>query len=567
MTSATTTQSSDNAPSARMLLQQADALFNTDPAAAAGLLQQARVLARAEHDRGIETDVIMRIAAVTLDGGRVEEAFAVALEARDLARSSEYPSGEVDALRFAGRLLYDVGDFSGAADRLVRALEVYQSAGLRGEEPEILWEIARAQLGLGSFDRALVTLESSRSATQGMDRIGDELRAVRAMAEVHAQRNEHFLAVGLADQAVALANEHAPSHVGALHIRLAESYRMLADDNAAESHLRAAYAAAASQPEDIDLRISLMLAECRWRIGRGDLESAATLAQSAADSATAAQRADAFIDALAERLAVERAAHRHADALVTADLLRSEQLSRLRQQAELRLRLATVAHDTDITRHQAEVVRMRTTDLEAIVSTRTSLHEHFSLRVLLALTERGDHLAGRQHSMRVGDLAAAIARDLGEPEEWCAMLRVAAQVHDVGKALVPDSLVSKPDTLTPDEMDLMRQHASLGADLLDDAPSPMLQLAAVIARHHHERWDGDGYPAGLERAHIPFAARIVAVADVFDAMTTPRADRPAHSVQSAVASILADAGRHFDPRVVEAFSRVIGRIQPGSAPG
>jgi putative two-component system response regulator len=556
MTSAATTQSSDDAPTARLLLQQADALFSTDPVAAAGLLRQARVLARAEHDRRIETDVIMRIARATLDGGRIEEAFAVALEARDLARSSEYPSGEVDALRFAGRLLYDVGDFNGAADRLVRALEVYQSAGLRGEEPEILWEIARAQLGLGVFDRALVTLESSRSATKDMDRIGDELRAVRAMAEVHAQRNEHFLAVGLADQALALANEHDRSHVAALHVRLAESYRLLADDHAAEAHLRAAYAAAAVQPEDIDLRISLMLAECRWRIGRGDLESA-----------TEAQRADAFIDALAERLAVERAAHRHADALVLADQLRSEQLSRLLQQAELRLRLATVAHDTDVTRHQAEIVRMRTTDLEAIVSTRTSLHEHFSLRVLLALTERGDHLAGRQHSMRVGDLAAAIARDLGEPEEWCAMLRIAAQVHDVGKALVPDSLISKPDTLTPDEMNLMRQHASLGADLLDDAPSPMLQLAAVIARHHHERWDGDGYPAGLERAHIPLAARIVAVADVFDAMTTPRADRPAHSVQSALASIVADAGQQFDPRVVEAFSRVIGRIQPGSAPG
>lgn len=158
-----------------------------------------------------------------------------------------------------------------------------------------------------------------------------------------------------------------------------------------------------------------------------------------------------------------------------------------------------------------------------------------------------------QHTERVGHIAARLALGLGLPAGQVTLLRQAAPLHDVGKLAIPDSILLKPGKLTEQELGVMQTHAELGARLLSSGSSPVLQMAAVIAATHHERWDGGGYPKGLSGEAIPLVGRIVAVADVFDALTHDRPYKPAWPVERAIAEIGSGAGSQFDPRVVTAF--------------
>jgi PAS domain S-box-containing protein len=158
-----------------------------------------------------------------------------------------------------------------------------------------------------------------------------------------------------------------------------------------------------------------------------------------------------------------------------------------------------------------------------------------------------------QHTERVGHLAARLALGLGLPAGQVTLLRQAAPLHDVGKLAIPDCILLKPGRLTEQEFEVMKTHAELGARLLSSGSSPVLQMAAVIAANHHERWDGAGYPSKLAGEAIPLVGRIVAVADVFDALVHDRPYKPAWPVEQAIAEIGAGAGSQFDPRVVTAF--------------
>jgi HD-GYP domain-containing protein (c-di-GMP phosphodiesterase class II) len=172
---------------------------------------------------------------------------------------------------------------------------------------------------------------------------------------------------------------------------------------------------------------------------------------------------------------------------------------------------------------------------------------------LARAAEYRDDQTGR-HTRRVGDLSADIGTALGMPVEQLDLLREAAPLHDVGKIGIPDSILLKPGPLTPVEFERMRSHTTLGASILAGGRGlPLLEMAEEIALTHHERWDGSGYPAGLAGAAIPLVGRIVAVADVFDALTHARPYKDAWSIPDAVSEIAAQAGRQFDPVIVEAF--------------
>jgi putative two-component system response regulator len=158
-----------------------------------------------------------------------------------------------------------------------------------------------------------------------------------------------------------------------------------------------------------------------------------------------------------------------------------------------------------------------------------------------------------EHTERVGRTAAEIAAPLGLSTEQIELLREAAPLHDVGKLAISDSILLKPGKLTVEEYEVMKTHAAAGASLLSGSSSPVLQMATVIAASHHERWDGTGYPAGLAGEAIPLVGRVVAVADVFDALTHDRPYKSAWPLEQAVAEIRRSAGSQFDPRVADAF--------------
>lgn len=181
-------------------------------------------------------------------------------------------------------------------------------------------------------------------------------------------------------------------------------------------------------------------------------------------------------------------------------------------------------------------------------------------------TEYRDDNTGR-HAERVGNLAGRLARELGLADDDVGRIEQAAMLHDVGKIAVPDSVLNKPGALTPTETELMHRHCVVGAHLLSGSRHPLIQEAERVARSHHERWDGQGYPDGLSGEAIPLSARITAVADAFDSMTQDRPYSHAVPVTVAVEIIRSERARQFDPTVVDAFDRVAARgelTHPGS---
>ena len=182
-----------------------------------------------------------------------------------------------------------------------------------------------------------------------------------------------------------------------------------------------------------------------------------------------------------------------------------------------------------------------------------------TLDILGRLAALRDENTGK-HTERMARYARAIAATLGWSTAQCQLMREAAPLHDLGKIGIPDAVLGKAGALSHEEWDVMRRHTTIGYELLRDQASPVLQLGAEIALSHHERWDGTGYPLGLRGADIPLSGRIVALADVFDALTTVRPYKPAWLVEQAVERIVADSGTHFDPEVVRAFTASLERL-------
>jgi putative two-component system response regulator len=178
-------------------------------------------------------------------------------------------------------------------------------------------------------------------------------------------------------------------------------------------------------------------------------------------------------------------------------------------------------------------------------------HHDALLRLARAAEYRDDDTG--VHIVRIGYLASALALRLGQSPAYAMLLRQAAPMHDIGKIGVPDGVLKKPGSFTPEEREIMNRHAAMGAEILGRSRIPLFQLAAEVAMSHHERWDGKGYPSRLAGEAIPLSGRIVAVVDFFDALTMDRCYRPAFSDEKALAMLAAERGTAFDPRIVDTF--------------
>ena len=164
------------------------------------------------------------------------------------------------------------------------------------------------------------------------------------------------------------------------------------------------------------------------------------------------------------------------------------------------------------------------------------------------------------HVIRMSHFSQLLALAAGCSPAWAEDLLNAAPMHDVGKIGIPDSVLRKPGPLDADEWGTMRRHPEIGAEIIGEYPSGVLQLAREIALAHHEKWDGSGYPRGLAGEAIPLSARIVAIADVFDALTTRRPYKEPWPVQEAMSHIAAQAGKHFDPALVALFAPLLPQL-------
>ena len=203
---------------------------------------------------------------------------------------------------------------------------------------------------------------------------------------------------------------------------------------------------------------------------------------------------------------------------------------------------------------RAPLVRARVRTHLSLVHANELRHSRLQLVQRLGrAAEYRDNETG-MHIMRISHAAYALARACGCSAQWADDLLHAAPMHDVGKIGIPDAVLLKPGALDAQEWQLMRQHPQIGAEIIGEHPSSsMLEMARTIALTHHEKWDGSGYPAGLKGTEIPLAARIVALCDVFDALTSDRPYKRAWSVDEALELIQEQAGKHFDPELVTLF--------------
>ena len=209
-------------------------------------------------------------------------------------------------------------------------------------------------------------------------------------------------------------------------------------------------------------------------------------------------------------------------------------------------------------------VRERTHQLEIV--------QRQFIHCLARAAEYRDDDTGK-HVFRVGRYAAILATELGAEPASVELIEMAAQLHDIGKIGIPDAILLKPGKFEPDEFAVMQRHCELGVsiiqggagrDLMSAAPEldsvPVLRLAMSIAATHHERWDGCGYPLGLKGEEIPLAGRIVAVADVFDALSSERPYKQPMPLEKCLAILQAGSGTHFDPRLIDTFFAVLDEI-------
>ena len=185
--------------------------------------------------------------------------------------------------------------------------------------------------------------------------------------------------------------------------------------------------------------------------------------------------------------------------------------------------------------------------MEELRASRLEIVQRLGLAAEYKDNETGLHVIRMSHYSRI------LASGIGLPAALVDNLLNAAPMHDVGKIGIPDAVLQKRGPLDADEWTVMHSHAQMGADIIGDDTAELLTLARSVALTHHEKWDGSGYPRGLAGLDIPIEGRIVAVADVFDALTSVRPYKKAWSVEDAVAHLQKESGRHFEPALVEAF--------------
>ena len=217
-------------------------------------------------------------------------------------------------------------------------------------------------------------------------------------------------------------------------------------------------------------------------------------------------------------------------------------------------------------RRQHLVLEDRRKMLEGMVEDATREIRERERETLMRLARAGEYRDEDtgNHVIRMARYSAIIARAVGMDADYIETVERAAPLHDIGKIAIPDHILRKPGKLEPHEWVVMRQHPGIGHEILKDSPSKFLRMGALIALGHHEKYDGSGYPSGLAGDRIPLPARIVAIADLYDALTSVRPYKEAWDTQRAIAYLVEHRGSHLDPDLTDAFLRMtddVTRIQ------
>ncbi len=438
------------------------------------------------------------------------------------------PQLETKCLLNIGNVYQDMGEFESAAEHFGRSLALTRAHDEPINEVMALNNLAEAHRSLGDNHKAASMLREALEKSRKIGFGAMEMMIENGLGSVCYGLGDYPQALGLHKDALRLARSSGDAQA-----------KMEALMGLGNASLGLAQHASATQYFMQALRASQRIKQPR----------------------TAAEAHRQLAQAYEQQGDLERTIAHLKDYHILERRVFNEDTARKTRNLSLQFDLERARHEMEVHRINHEVAQRANTILEEKVRERTRELEEAGLEVVTRLAvaaEYRDDSTG-QHTWRVGRTSALLAQELGLPNEEVELIRLAARLHDVGKIGITDLILQKPARLTKDEFDRMKDHTVIGAQILSGGRTPLLKLAEKIALSHHERWDGAGYPKGKKGKTIPLVGRIVAVADVLDALMSSRPYKRAWNSAEAYLEIERQAGRHFDPRVVRALKALLDR--------
>jgi putative nucleotidyltransferase with HDIG domain len=490
---------------------------------AAGQLTQAKTIFEREKDFFLVTGTLLDLGHAFLELGDLEEALNNYKNALDQAKIINYSKGIRMAQRHLGRALIEFEHFEKALVQFQTSIPDPITSD--SDRNELAWNqhnTARAQLGLYKHKNDTAFANAALKLTERVSRFARKCGNDNMLAEAQVTAAEIQLQRGRLEQANA-----------AIDIAL--------------------YVAKNAGLKPLEAQSLALQSQVAFAQGQPDL--GLELAQQALEM-FAEQQARPAIARVHETLAnTFKNLGRYEDAFHHLEAFHNETKRIHDQVAQNRANLMSMQLEFEKTKVELEINQRKNEELESLVGERTQELEasHVEMIERLAVAAEFRDAETGEHTKRVGDLCAEIASRLGWKARDVELLRQAARLHDIGKIAIPDDILLKPDRLTDEERQIINTHTLQGAKMLEQGHSELVRLAHVIALTHHERWDGMGYPRGIAGQEIPMVGRIVALADVFDALTHPRPYKNAWTINEGITEIKRQSGHHFDPQVVEVF--------------
>jgi putative two-component system response regulator len=485
-------------------------------------------------------------------------ALSLASEARDKSLTRK-------AATFLGAMYADTGNISGAIECYSRALELLEQLDDPVAECRVWINSGVALMYAAQYEEAIACCEHAIELANRSER----LHAFRA----HAYANIALCCMHMGDfsrglKAAETSIRESPEPTNAAEmlsrvIRECNYCRLLLEvDNVekAQEHCEVAkHYAVLSKSARAEIVASTVEGLCEVQAGKVDVgisRLTSTLERARIYRATLRETLTALVKAFESIGQPDRAL------IYLREMIETNRLSQQENSLQhLKLHLEKVGHEVRPVDPASVHLKRREAALEGQVAQRELFQARIEMLERLAVTAELRDDATGEHSYRVGMLASLLAHEFGCDDDTCFMIEIAARLHDVGKIGVPDAILLKPDKLNSAEQEVMRSHATVGAELLSKSNIPQMKMAEEIARHHHEWWDGTGYPARLSGNAIPLAARITALADVFDALTHKRPYKPAWTVDEALDEISRLKGRQFEPELADRFFVMITRLK------
>lgn len=477
-------------------------------------------------------------------------------------------SGQVECLNNLGMLQVTLGDHAEALTTLFQCqqLSVQYPAVSAEYRAACLVNIGHTYLSLRQYAPALDYLLSGLDVASQVGDTETQLSALSELGLVYKAQAQYPKAIETLRRGLELAQVANSQELIDLTDNLGQVYAEMGDYGQARELLTRSLALSEAE-DDLQGRVNAQLSLGRLAFLEGESAAASTLLTQALDAALAHDLRQSALDVYQALYQGFEAVGDLAAAFAPLRAYQALSGQLFNENSERRAQTLTARFEAERARSEAETYRQigelsQTARLQAeeMVRQRTAQLEAAQIEIVTRLgmaAEYRDDQTG-QHTRRVGELSAHLAQALGLPPETVDLIRWAARLHDIGKIGVPDSVLLKEGRYTPEEFGRMKTHVEIGATVLGGSTSPLLRMAEEIARTHHERWDGKGYPNRLSGTDIPISGRIVSVADVFDALSTVRLYKPAWTIQAALEEMQAQSGAQFDPVIVEQLHALIG---------